>query len=276
MYSIKTNIYNHFMSSDNSLLYFETHQRSDNDTWMLLVHGAGGSIRTWKKQTEELGAQYNLLIVDLPGHGNNAGNSEQFPNYSFLFLAERMWEVVDHLKIAKLHIVGVSLGTIICLQMRVSQPARVLSVIMPGAIVKLNTKLKVLASLSLALAKIIGYRNFYKLSARIMLPRNNHKKSRDVFIKESKKLSINEFKKWTALYYNLNKTLLEFFYLKSEIPHLLIMGSQDHLFLPPAKDYVVQHVNAEISIVADCGHVVSIERAQNFNTICLQFLKSLS
>ncbi len=276
MSSIKTNIYNHFMSSDNSLLYFETHQRSDNDTWMLLVHGAGGSIRTWKKQTEELGAQYNLLIVDLPGHGNNAGNSEQFPNYSFLFLAERMWEVVDHLKIAKLHIVGVSLGTIICLQMRVSQPARVLSVIMPGAIVKLNTKLKVLASLSLALAKIIGYRNFYKLSARIMLPRNNHKKSRDVFIKESKKLSINEFKKWTALYYNLNKTLLEFFYLKSEIPHLLIMGSQDHLFLPPAKDYVVQHVNAEISIVADCGHVVSIERAQNFNTICLQFLKSLS
>ncbi len=264
------------MSSDNSLLYFETHQRSDNDTWMLLVHGAGGSIRTWKKQTEELGAQYNLLIVDLPGHGNNAGNSEQFPNYSFLFLAERMWEVVDHLKIAKLHIVGVSLGTIICLQMRVSQPARVLSVIMPGAIVKLNTKLKVLASLSLALAKIIGYRNFYKLSARIMLPRNNHKKSRDVFIKESKKLSINEFKKWTALYYNLNKTLLEFFYLKSEIPHLLIMGSQDHLFLPPAKDYVVQHVNAEISIVADCGHVISIERAQNFNTICLQFLKSLS
>lgn len=276
MSSIKTNIYNHFMSSDNSLLYFETHQRSDNDTWMLLVHGAGGSIRTWKKQTEELGAPYNLLIVDLPGHGNNAGNSEQFPNYSFLFLAERMWEVVDHLKIAKLHIVGVSLGTIICLQMRVSQPARVLSVIMPGAIVKLNTKLKVLASLSLALAKIIGYRNFYKLSARIMLPRNNHKKSRDVFIKESKKLSINEFKKWTALYYNLNKTLLEFFYLKSEIPHLLIMGSQDHLFLPPAKDYVVQHVNAEISIVADCGHVVSIERAQNFNTICLQFLKSLS
>lgn len=276
MSSIKTNIYNHFMSSDNSLLYFETHQRSDNDTWMLLVHGAGGSIRTWKKQTEELGTQYNLLIVDLPGHGNNAGNSEQFPNYSFLFLAERMWEVVDHLKIAKLHIVGVSLGTIICLQMRVSQPARVLSVIMPGAIVKLNTKLKVLASLSLALAKIIGYRNFYKLSARIMLPRNNHKKSRDVFIKESKKLSINEFKKWTALYYNLNKTLLEFFYLKSEIPHLLIMGSQDHLFLPPAKDYVVQHVNAEISIVADCGHVVSIERAQNFNTICLQFLKSLS
>lgn len=276
MSSIKTNIYNHFMSSDNSLLYFETHQRSDNDTWMLLVHGAGGSIRTWKKQTEELGAQYNLLIVDLPGHGNNAGNSKQFPNYSFLFLAERMWEVVDHLKIAKLHIVGVSLGTIICLQMRVSQPARVLSVIMPGAIVKLNTKLKVLASLSLALAKIIGYRNFYKLSARIMLPRNNHKKSRDVFIKESKKLSINEFKKWTALYYNLNKTLLEFFYLKSEIPHLLIMGSQDHLFLPPAKDYVVQHVNAEISIVADCGHVISIERAQNFNTICLQFLKSLS
>jgi pimeloyl-ACP methyl ester carboxylesterase len=136
--------------------------------------------------------------------------------------------------------------------------------------------LKVLANLSLSLAKIIGYRNFYKLSARIMLPRNNHKKSRDVFINESKALSVNEFKKWTALYYNLNKTLLEFFNAKSSIPHLLIMGSQDHLFLEPAKDYAIYHSNATIKVIQDCGHVVSIEKAKKFNSICLNFLKSLS
>ena len=262
--------------SNEQLLHFETHQSSIVDQWLLLVHGAGGSSRTWKRQIDQLGAHYNLLVIDLPGHGKSAKNSDQFPKYSFQFMADKIWEVIDHLKIHKIHIIGVSVGTVICLQMRQLQPDRILSVIMPGAIVKLNTKLKTVASLSLALAKIIGYRNFYKLSARVMMPRRNHKKSRDVFIKESKALSINEFKKWTALYYNLNKTLIEFFNATSPIPHLLIMGSQDHLFLQPARDYAIQHVNAEIKVVQDCGHVVSIESAQKFNSICLQFLKTLS
>ena len=276
MSSIKKNSSNIFIPPNGSMLYFETHERSIIDEWVLLIHGAGGSTRTWKKQIEQLGAHYNLLIIDLPGHGKNARNSDQFPNYSFLFMADKIWEVIDHLKIRKIHIIGVSLGTVICLQMRHLQPDRILSVIMPGAIVKLNNKLKVLASLSLALAKIIGYRNFYKLSARLMLPRKNHKRSRDVFINESKALSVNEFKKWTALYYDLNKTLLEFFAAKSPIPHLLIMGSQDHLFLQPARDYAIHHTNAKLKVIPDCGHVVSIESAQKFNNICLKFLKSLS
>ncbi|MFT4754256.1 MAG: pimeloyl-ACP methyl ester carboxylesterase [Salibacteraceae bacterium] len=264
------------MPTSNDLLYFETHDHSVNNEWILLVHGAGGSTRTWKRQVEELGAHYNLLIIDLPGHGKNSDYSNQHPIYSFHFMAEKIWEVIDHLKISKLHIIGVSLGTVICLQMRILQPDRILSVIMPGAIVKLNTKLKILANFSLGLAKIIGYHNFYNLSAHIMMPRSNHKKSRDTFIKESKVITINEFRKWTALYYNLNKTLVDFFNTNSNIPQLLIMGSQDHLFLTPARDYSIQHPNTELSVVPDCGHVVSIERAQQFNMICLQFLKSLS
>lgn len=265
-----------FIASNEHLLYFETHKHSVCNEWLLLVHGAGGSTRTWKRQIEELGAHYNLLIVDLPGHGKNASNACQFPDYSFLFMANKIWEVIDYLKIQKIHLIGVSLGTIICLQMRYLQPDRILSVIMPGAIVKLNTKLKILASVSLSLAKIIGYRSFYKLSASIMLPRKNHKKSRDIFVNVSKALSINEFKKWTGLYYKLNATLLEFFKSKSSIPHLLIMGSQDHLFLQPAKDYAIYHSNAELHVIPNCGHVVSIERSKKFNAICLEFLESLS
>ena len=261
--------------SNKHLLHFETHKRSIDSEWLLLVHGAGGSTRTWKRQIEQLGAIYNLLVVDLPGHGKNAGNSDQFSKYSFPFMSDKVWEVIDHLEIHKIHLIGVSVGTVVCLQMRQLQPDRILSIIMPGAIVKLNTKLKTIASLSLGFAKIIGYHNFYKLSARIMLPRGNHKKSRDVFIKESKALSRNEFKKWTALYYNLNKTLIEFFNATSSIPHLLIMGSQDHLFLQPARDYAMHHNNAEIKVIKGCGHVVSIESAQKFNNICLMFLKSL-
>ena len=262
--------------TNDQLLYYETHQTPSHTDWLVLVHGAGGSTRTWKRQIDQLGAQYNLLVVDLPGHGQNSGRTFDIGRYSFEAITDKIWEVVDHLQIAKVHLVGISLGTILCLQMRISQPQRVLSVIMPGAIVRLNTKLRLLANGSLTLAKVIGYRNFYKLSAYIMMPRGNHKQSRDVFIKESHALTVEEFKNWTNLYYHLNATLNEFFKSTTTIPHILIMGSQDHLFLPPAKAYADFHKNASISIIPNCGHVVSIEKAEQFNEICLSFLSQLN
>ncbi|MEM8907489.1 MAG: alpha/beta hydrolase [Bacteroidota bacterium] len=254
------------------LLHFETHQQTHHQQWILFVHGAGGSTRTWKRQIEKLGEGYNLLIVDLPGHGKNAGYSYPVDHYSFSFIAEKVWEVVDHLQIDKVHLVGISLGTIICLQMRLLRPQRVSSVVMPGAIVRLNTKLKILANISLGLARIIGFATFYKMSAYIMMPRRNHKKSREVFIREAKVLTEEEYQKWTAMYYNLNQTLKQLFQASSEIPHLLVMGEQDHLFLRPAQAFVKRHTNAIISVIPKCGHVVTIEKAATFNEICLQFL----
>ncbi len=260
--------------TNNELIYFETHQKTSHKNWLLFVHGAGGSTRTWKRQIESLGSRYNLLLIDLPGHGRNAGRSNVESVYSFPMVAKKIWQVVDHLRIQSIHLIGVSVGTIVCLQMRSQRPENVRSVIMPGAIVKLNIKLRLLANFSLSLAKIIGYPAFYKLSALIMMPRNNHKKSRDVFIKESKVLTTDEFRKWTSLYYGLHQTLKKLFKASIEMPHLLVMGDQDHLFLKPAQKFAQFHSKAIISIIPKCGHVVSIEQAQKFNEICLNFLKT--
>jgi pimeloyl-ACP methyl ester carboxylesterase len=257
------------------MLHYELHKQSNQSEWMILVHGAGGSARTWRRQLDDFGAEYNLLLIDLPGHGLSRDRTVDIDQYSFEFVAKKIWDVADALEIKKAHLVGISLGTILCLQMRLMHPNRVCSMILPGAIVQLNTKLKVLARTSLALAQIIGYSRFYKLSARIMLPRKNHKQSRDVFIKESRVLTVTEFKKWTQMYYHLNGTLREIFKSTSEIPHLLVMGSQDHLFLPAARSFTSSHKNAHLQVIQNCGHVVSIEKAQKFNQICLNFLKRL-
>ena len=52
------------------------------------------------------------------------------------------------------------------------------------------------------------------------------------------------------------------------------MGSQDHLFKSHAKAYSEFHDNAQFLAIQNCGHVVSIEKASEFNQICLQFLNS--
>lgn len=257
------------------LLHFETHATHPSGRWLVLIHGAGGSTVTWKRQVPVLSKQFNLLLVDLPGHGRMAERGNDEAAYTFEGIAKRIWEVVDHLGLKKVTLVGVSLGTVIALTMRAERPQNVEALVNGGAILRLSTRLKVLARSSLLLAKVIGYPAFYKLSATIMMPRRNHHASRKVFIRESRHLSTEEFRKWTAMYRGLNRTLQELFATASHIPHLVVMGEQDHLFLDQAQRYGRLHPTVELAVIPRCGHVVTIERADHFNALCADFLNRL-
>lgn len=254
------------------LLHYETHIVHPKAEWLVLIHGAGGSTVTWKRQVPVLGAVYNLLLVDLPGHGRMSERPNNETAYTFDHIGARIWDVVDHLQLRRVHLLGVSLGTVIALSMREQRPTQVGCLVNGGAIVRLSTRLKVLATASLTLAKVIGYPAFYRLSAQIMMPRKNHEASRKVFIRESRFLSTDEFRKWTAMYRSLNKTLKHLFTVASDIPHLVVMGAQDHLFLDQARLYAKVHAAVRLEVIPRCGHVVTIEQAERFNVLCLEFL----
>lgn len=255
------------------MLYHEVHLHHTDAEWLLFIHGAGGSTVTWKRQVPELQKKYNLLVADLPGHGKMAGKNTGDSVYSFEGIATKLWGVVHYHKISRIHLVGVSLGTVIALTMREQHPQRVASLINGGAILRLSAGLKVLARTSLLLAKVIGYPAFYRLSAKVMMPRKNHQRSREVFIRESRVLSTSEFRKWTAMYFGLNKTLQRLFDASSHIPHLIVMGAQDHLFLNQAKRYAQLHDGVQLEVLSKCGHVVSIEQAGHFNRLVERHLE---
>lgn len=260
------------------LLHYEIHHATEKTAeTILFVHGAGGSTRTWRKQIEAFRGHYHLLVVDLPGHAASAVSARATDQYSFEWISARIWEVADHLKIEKLHLVGVSLGSIISMEMYHRHPARVLSVISAGPIVSLNTKLRILARTGLTIAKIIGYQKFYGLMARIVLPRKNHKKSRDIFVREAKFLSDDEYKKWTGMYgICLDSTLKKLFNHNPSVPIYFLVGGQDHLFLGPSRQYAARFTNVQLEVVDRCGHLVSLEKADIFNEKCLAFLASLN
>lgn len=260
----------------NNLLYHEIHQVHPDADWLLLIHGAGGSTVTWKRQIPTLSLHYNILVVDLPGHGKMSGLPSLDLEYTFESIGSKIWAVVDFLQLKQVHLVGVSLGTVIALTMRDQFPERVRSLINGGAILRLSNKLKILASTSLAMAKVIGYPAFYRLSAKVMMPRKNHQKSREVFIRESRAISTEEFMKWTNMYQGLNKTLKRLYESTSNIPHLVVMGAQDHLFLSQASLYARLHKHVQLEILKRCGHVVSIEQAESFNALCLKHLTAVA
>jgi len=251
--------------------------KSNSAEWVVLIHGAGGSIHTWKKQIDDLQAHFNLLLVDLPGHGMSALKNIKEKVYTFDFIGRKVWEVIDHLKLERVHLTSISIGTIVAQQMLILQPQRVISMVMGGAITRLNIPVKLITSMGLFLSKFIGYPNFYRLMARLVLPKGNHKKSRDIFIRESKKLSDEEFAKWTAMYGDyLDKTLKVFQKYVAEIPLYLVMGEQDHFFLREARKFVAKKTNAQLEIIKQCGHVVSLERAKEFNKASIDFMLNVT
>jgi pimeloyl-ACP methyl ester carboxylesterase len=46
-------------------------KNSSNTQWVTFVHGAGGSSSIWFKQIRDFQKHYNVLLLDLRGHGKS-------------------------------------------------------------------------------------------------------------------------------------------------------------------------------------------------------------
>jgi len=257
------------------LLHYNTYQHPTSNHWVTFVHGAGGSSSIWFKQLRSFSSQFNVLVLDLRGHGKSKEikSLASANKYTFDAITKDICEVLDFLKIQSSHFVGISLGTILIRNLAEKEPQRVSSMIMGGAIMKMNFRSQVLMKLGLWTKSIIPYMFLYKLFAFIIMPRKNHKNSRMLFANEAKKLYQKEFIKWFRLTSEINP-LLRFFRAKDiNIPTLYIMGEQDYLFLPIIEKLVKIHKRAILSIIPECGHVVNVERHEVFNKSAIKFIQ---
>ncbi|WP_138431645.1 alpha/beta fold hydrolase [Fodinibius saliphilus] len=258
------------------MLYYKTYHKSDEAEWVVFVHGAGGSSSIWFKQLKAYKEEFNVLMVDLRGHGKSKGMLQQYyeNEYSFKMASQDIIDVIDDAGIEKAHFVGVSLGTIIIRTIGEMQPERVRSMVMCGAIMRLNIRSRFLVSLGHLFKKVVPFMWLYKLFAWIILPKKRHSESRNLFIREAKKLYKKEFMKWFNMTHEVNPLLKYFREKELEIPTLYVMGSEDYLFLPPIKKIVDDHKKSVLEVVKKCGHVVNVEQPETFNEVSLNFLKS--
>ena len=60
------------------------------------------------------------------------------------------------------------------------------------------------------------------------------------------------------------------------IPTLYVMGDQDHMFLEPILTMIKRFKDQTLHIVEQCGHVVNIEKPEEFNRLSLQFLNTMA
>jgi pimeloyl-ACP methyl ester carboxylesterase len=254
------------------MLYYKTFHHSHTADWVVFVHGAGGSSSIWYKQIKVFAAFFNVLILDLRGHGKSQHMSKPYEHYNFKEISEEILEVLDHAGVEKAHFIGISLGTLIIRTLYDIAPQRFNSMILAGAIMRLNLRARVLSKFGDLFKTVVPYMWLYKFFAWIIMPKKRHKKSRLLFISQAKKLCQKEFIHWYRLLYEVNGLLRYFKENDTLCPTLYIMGSEDYMFLPFVKTVAASHQNATLEIVADSGHVVNIDQPEEFNNRVIRFL----
>ncbi len=273
MFAISNNV--HLLITINNcskkMIAYTTFENKNTTQWVTFVHGAGGSSNIWFKQIKAFNKHFNVLLLDLRGHGSSKGSISN--TYTFKAIANDIIEVLDFLQLQQSHFVGISLGTIIIRQLAETHGSRVQSMIMGGAILKMNFRSQILMKLGNATKYILPYLILYKFFAFVIMPNKNHKQSRLLFINEAKKLYQKEFMKWFKLTATINPVLRWFRQIELPIPTLYVMGEEDYMFLPAVKKVAEKHIStAKLAVIRNCGHVVNVQEWQIFNTTVIQYL----
>lgn len=259
------------------MLNYSIYRSKEAKQWVTFVHGAGGSSTIWFKQIKSFSRYFNLLLIDLRGHGRSKGHIANLSStpYTFEAITDEIIEVLDHENIQQSHFMGISLGTILIRNLAEKSPERVKSMIMGGAILKLNFRSRILMYFGNATKSILPYMWLYKMLAFIIMPNRNHKESRLLFIREAKKLYQKEFIRWFKLTSEVIPRLRIFRQEQIKIPTLYVMGDQDYMFLPAVQKVATQHSLSKLLVIPNCGHVVNVEHPKQFNHLTLGFLNNL-
>ncbi|WP_371188616.1 alpha/beta fold hydrolase [Thalassotalea maritima] len=258
------------------LLFHKTVLHPHSSEWVVFVHGAGGSSSIWFKQLKEYKKHFNLLFIDLRGHGR----SKPIPlkqlwrqGYTFNDVTHDIIKVLDHLKINVAHFVGISLGTILIHKLAELAPSRVKTMVLGGAVTRFDFRSNFLVKVGDLSKHIIPYMWLYRLFAFILMPQKGQRESRHMFIRDAKKLCQQEFKRWFKLASDVNPLMAFYKKHQSNKPTLYLMGKNDYMFLRPVREMVNSQLQSKLVEIDDCGHVCNVEKPHEFNKQSIDFIK---
>jgi pimeloyl-ACP methyl ester carboxylesterase len=98
------------------MLHFNTYLNNKDKPWVTFVHGAGGSSSIWFKQIRDFKLHFNVLLLDLRGHGNSKPKLKDSFNTDYTFdsitydiieVLEILWKTILNAW-TKLYLVGQS------------------------------------------------------------------------------------------------------------------------------------------------------------------------
>lgn len=102
------------------------YSRGGEGQTVLLLHGFGGNKEQWNPMIRDLGGQFDVIALDLPGFGASPAPSGE--RFTIENQARWVTEFLDELGLRSVHVVGSSMGGHIAAQMAATRPELVRSI----------------------------------------------------------------------------------------------------------------------------------------------------
>lgn len=118
---------NYFTTSDSTKIYY---QDVGDGVPIVFIHGNSGSINSMSNQIDYFKTSYRVITADSRGHGKSDLNTDSL---TYNQIASDLEQLIRHLKLDSVHLVGWSDGGIVALKMGISGKTPIKKIVAMGA-----------------------------------------------------------------------------------------------------------------------------------------------
>jgi pimeloyl-ACP methyl ester carboxylesterase len=245
--------------------------RSDFDASqqsLLFIHGSGSDHSAWSHQYGRLHKKYNIVAIDLSGHGYSEGNGEADVEAYCLWVKK----LLDILDLKSAVFVGHSLGAAISLRFAINYPQEIAGIVCIGGGMTMPVNPFFLDFLKTNPSEMPA--EIIDLICKYSLAKENRSKFSDPLRKSISQSRVD------VLYGDLsacNELDLTQETGKIGVPALIICGAEDKMTLPDLSRALAAGIGkVTLEIVEGAGHMVMLERPAEFNESLDKFAASIS
>jgi len=228
---------------------------NEKEKWITCLHCICSNSKIFDSYIDNLSQEYNILLIDLPGHGENV----DVEVISFKQVALNIIEILNKNNIEKTDIWAISLSAIITKEILKINSNKIGKVIFEGPAFTIQSKiLRVAFSIFNRIKNILPYNIYLKIFIYVLLI--GKKDLIKIINGHCKNTNKNTIKKWLELMvkeYSKN----DFICLnKIEVQKKYIIGEKDFVFKSGVTKNIQNNEYNNIEILKNVGHLCHLER----------------
>jgi 3-oxoadipate enol-lactonase len=248
-------------------IYYEITGHGDP---LLLIHGLGSSGRDWEPQVPHFAQHYQVITVDVRGHGQSG--KPKGP-YSVAQFAEDIAALLQRLALAPAHVVGISMGGMIGFQLAVNHPAliRTLTIVNSGPELVVRTwKDRLQVWQRFLIVRLLGMRKMGEVLSKRLLPQPEHAETRRIFVE---RWAENDPRAYRDAMSALVGWSVSDQIGTLTMPILIIAADHDYTPVAAKEAYITNLPTATLVVVPDSHHALPVEHPEVFNRVLDEFLE---
>jgi 3-oxoadipate enol-lactonase len=238
---------------------------------LLLLHGLGGSHDDWRKQVPVFARRYSVIAPDLRGFGD----SERQEPFTVQQHARDVAGLLDALGIARAHVVGLSMGGAVAMELALSEPGRVAGLVLantaPGFELR-GWQRRYMGFSRLLLALLFGVGGVARLFSKAVFPAPHQESLRKRLLERASHTS-----RWVyiASLRSLVRWDAEERLPALRLPTLVLGAEHDYTDIHEKRRWAARIPGAQVVMLPGSRHRSELDAPAAFNDAVGRFLDSV-